>query len=174
MASAAGTLTPTTFAACLLAIQARAMAVLGFPQERVILWARDEESWHPQGDQIVRIRPRQQLPTPTVVGGGRPAGKVTRTVNVCLWSRYNVDSWDNDQAWLTDPTNGFLAFELAVMNALFHYHAPDPNGSGMLFEPLKPVVAAQPSKNRAEADWGTSECDFDVTYVIQFANATYL
>lgn len=169
MPSAAGALVPTDFATCILAIQAQVMSSLSFPLERVILWAREEESWHPQGDQIVRIRPRQQLPTPSVVGAGRYGPRVTRTINVCLWSRYNVDQWDNDQSWLTDPTNGFLAFELAVMNALFNFHAADPNGSGMLFEPLKPETASQPSKSRAEPDWGKSEVDFGVTYVLNLA-----
>ncbi len=173
MPSAAGQLVPTNLGAILLAIQAQVMASMSFPQERVILWAREEESWHPQGDQVVRIRPRMQLPEGTLIGSGRVGQtlwRTTRTINVCLWCRWNVDQFDNDQTWLTDTTNGFCAMETALVNALFNFHGTDSGGgSGILFEPLKMGPVASPSKPRTEPDWGKSEADFECTYLMSLA-----
>ncbi len=169
MAFTGGQLVPTNLPTLLLAIQAQAMASTGFPQERVIIWSKEKELWHSQGDQYIRIRPRSQMSEPCIIGGGRWSPLVTRKVNVCLWGRLNVDSFDNDQSLMTDPNLGFLTAEHALFNALLNFHAQDPNSAGMLCEPLKLGPVKNPSNEMPATEWASSEADFDVTFVLSLA-----
>jgi hypothetical protein len=149
------------------------MAVTGFPEERVVLLARADVPYHAQADQYVRIWPRSQTTQgPIVQGAGRLDARVVRRVSVCLWTRLALDEADRDNSWLLHATLGHLDAEHKLFDALLGFHPEDADGNWLCYEDCRVVAAAEPSKDRAEPEWGKSEVDVEVPYVLDL-NQSY-
>lgn len=157
----------TRLSALLPLLQQQVMSVLGFPAERVIILSREQQPYHAQADQYVRIRPRSQMTEDSiVVGAGRFDTRARRKINVTLFTRLSLDEADRDAIWLDDPTLGHLAKEHLLFDAVATWHPLDGAGNWLLAGTAKLGPVSEPSKERAEPEWGKSELDVDLTYVL--------
>lgn len=155
----------------LLAIQARVMLKMAWPEERVGISKRVPIK--PQAEQFVQIWPSSQTThEPVRKGAGRIDTRVTRRVQVRLYTRLAVDTAGDDTHWLTDPLPlGHLDTEHALIDALELFAPEDAAGNWLLYEPMRLQPASEPEKDDAEPEWGSSLMEYDVSFVLDLDQA---
>jgi hypothetical protein len=165
-----------SFAPILSAILERLQTVLQFPPERVLPDARDEDDrdFKLQADQYVLVKVGIAKPLPPWAGAGRNALTLQRQLTVVLCTRFAADEATSDRQWLLDKTNGHIAAEELIYNALAGFQPLDADANWLVLEPLDPQPATPPrrSKRRLAAGWGASAVGFGVTYALTI-DATY-
>jgi hypothetical protein len=163
----AGALVPTSLNVLLPLLQVQVGATFLWGLERVLLVKNDERPFHGQADSYITIRPKNQMAEACVLGGGRFSPLVTRRIRCRIWSRYAVDEAGREDVWLCDGSLGHIQYEDTLFNALLGYHPMAPNGTDLLCEPLKLGVTTEPATgDKTEPEWGWSEIEFDVTYLL--------
>lgn len=157
---------PTTLNVVLLALQAKLIAALTFPAERVLLLARDGESHRPQADQYVSIRSRAQRWDRSRTGAGRFDNRVRRRLTVTLSTRLLLDESSEDTDWMTHATLGHFVTEQALFDALEMWQPTNDDGDVLLFEPVHLEEATQAEKLRTDEGWGDAAYSFDACFVL--------
>ncbi len=154
------------FSTILLAVQARLVAKLGFPLERVLVSKKDPP-FFAQGDQFVVVRPRGfRVSEPIVGAAGRVDTRIMRRFTVTLWTRLVLDETDRDTEWLTDPTLGHLDQENAVIDAVQIFW-PATSGDDLLTTyPIRLVDGSEPGELPSAKEWGASTLTFEAQYEI--------
>lgn len=175
------TVAATNLDVILLAIQARLMATLDWPVERVIIDARsdnDHDRVAPtHGHQYIRLGVKaRNLDAASVEGRGRIYPRCDATVSVVLRTRCDLDPAVSDEIALTDPgtvtvpQRGHLPFEHDILDALATFQPVDEDDNWLCCEPLKVrngSAPAKPPKGWAQSAWDVSVAfllDLDQSY----------
>ena len=155
-------------------IQARVTAVMGLPEERVLLTGEmDNLPWDTQADQYVWIRPREMRPNaPIIVGAGRHDARTNRSCLATLRTRYAVDEGPQEARWLLDRSFGHLDAEQLLLDALFLFQPTDAAGNWLVHEPLQPMPVSAPRKDQRDKDWGESTFEFSIDFTLDL-NQSY-
>lgn len=165
----------TDFDAILHAIQARLMAVLDWPEARVLIDARSDEDADaaiPVADQYLRLKLASCTPdAASVEARGRKYPNATARVQVILRTRIDTDKVNSDDQFLThraaEPTErsrGHLVAWGRVWDALLCFQPEDDDGNWLVFEPIKPAEASGPRK--PPKGWGQSVLGFTVGFIL--------
>lgn len=163
------TIIPTELGTILLAVQARLMAVLGYPDERVIIDARtdrDHETTGPtQAEQYVRLQVKNRnLVAETVEARGRIYPHMKATISCVVRTRVNLDEASSDESALTVASRGHLPVEHKVWDALICFQPVDEDDNWLITEPIKPRGGTTPQK--PPKTWMQSTIDFDITFAL--------
>ncbi len=161
----------TTLNAVLLALRAMLETATGFPDERVLLLARDDLPYRPQADQYITIRPRSQRWDRIRTGSGRFDNVVRRRMTVTLYTRLLLDENSEDLLWMTDATLGHFAVEHTLFDALEMWQPTDTDGNLLLREPVALEEASQAERSHKEEGWGQASYSFDACYVLDLNQA---
>ena len=129
----------TSLSPILEAIQSQLMTTTSFPIERVRLvkaWPRSGEE---VGDQDLNVRPLGFIvhEEDGVEGAGRLETIIHRDVGVMIRSRLGVDYLESAQAWLTDPTLGYLPIEEQVIDSLHGFIPVDGSNNILVTQQIK-------------------------------------
>jgi hypothetical protein len=168
-------LTKSSLTVFLPLIQQRLETVLGFPPERVILDARDNDDteYKFQADQYLLLRVLAGKVTDDYEGAGRNAVVLVRDITVTLWTRLQTDEATSDYQWLTNASLGHLQAEEQLYNALAGWQPLDSNGLWVLEEPIYPRPVDRPLKSRKRVGWGRSTVQFSVMFALSAVDAAY-
>ena len=174
------TVLPTNIAAIIAAIQAELVVAapagyagivqypsqLGLSANNILLVADDDPPTI-QGNREVLLRPRGLLADREFVeASGRVDRRVRRRLSVIVRTLLRVDPVDSDAQFLTDAANGHYALEEAVWNILDTFLPIDANNNALCFEPIHPLPTTEARRDRKNAGWGWSACDFEVPYIL--------
>lgn len=152
-------------------IRARLVEVLRFPEERVLILARDALPGDFQATQYCWLRPRRQSPNlPVIYGAGRNDARMTRTLAVTLRTALSADESGQDAEWLTQEGLGHLQAEHALYDALLLFQPTDAHGNWLVYEPLHPREATGPERI-IPCSWGESTLEFEVAYQLDLQTA---
>ncbi len=153
-------------------LQARVMAVTGWPAERVLVWrAKRSQQWeeahHINADQYCAIRPgAQNNYAPSFEGGGRYDIRASRKVIVVLWTRAALDELTTDELSLSDDTLGHFVHELAIVNALAGFQPMDADQNIYSTCPMEPGSITESVAGSKDDDWTRSELSFDLQFCV--------
>lgn len=170
------TVLPTSLPVILPLIQQRIMAVLQFPQERVLISCRPEDTDEPhiQATQYVRMRALGATPNQADWEGMERVATVhSRKLRVTLFTRLNLDDVNTDQVWATESQIGLGHYvaEHQLFNALYAFFPTDRNGNSLVWYGLNPAPVSETSKNAKKNDgWGRSSVECDIVYVLALPN----
>lgn len=164
---------PTSLSAILLAIQTRLVEVLSWPEERIVLDARDDpdaEAVQPQADAFLRIRTEARTPVgETVDARGRKHPHMRARISVTLRTRCDLDKVNSDQIALTHASRGHFAAEHKVWDALIVFQPEDDAGNWLVFEPIKPGPATSPRK--PPKGWMGSQIEFNLGFILDLTQS---
>lgn len=164
---------PTTFDLVLAAVQARLMAVLEWPEERVVIDARTDaeaDEVTPVADQFVRLRLEVRRPDPhSPVGRGRVYPELHVDFACTLRTRYDVDAANSDQTILTDATRGHLRAEHDLWDALWCFQPADGEENWLVREPIQPGPATAP--RRPPKGWMSSTLSWESVVILDLDQA---
>jgi hypothetical protein len=158
---------PTKLPAVLRSVRARLVAVLGWPEARVIVDARgdaDADSVTVQADRYVRLRVESRTPDPNVEGRGRVYPDMHARISVTVRSRTDIDAANSDLVALTDESLGHLNHEEDVWDALYCFQPVDSSGNWLVRQPIVPAQATAPRK--PPKGWMQSALEFGVIYIL--------
>jgi hypothetical protein len=166
------TVIPTRLHHILPLIQRRLMDVFQWPQERVIISARQEGDTEerPMGAQpYLRMRAMGATPNSGYWEGMERISEVqTRRLKVTLYTPLTVDTVVADDRWTIDPSLGHYANEHKLFAALHGFCPTDSQGNQLTQLPLTPQLTDEALKPRGkELDgWGKSSVNVDIAYVL--------
>jgi hypothetical protein len=154
---------PTRLDIVLPLIQARLLAALSWPVERVIMAMKDGS--HPH-NQYLRLWPRAATAFDVYRhGAGRTDTRVRRMLAIKLWTNLGVDEVNSNQQWLTQASLGHLVNEHAIINALENWTPTDSAGNNLLVQGMKLHPVSEPEKpNVEEPEWGFTVQEYDLQY----------
>lgn len=169
------TVSATDLNVILLAIQARLMASLSWPDERVIIDARNDndhdKSAPTHGHQYIRLGVKARtLDMASVEGRGRVYPRCDAVVSVTLRTRCDLDPAVSDQIALTDPgteeipQRGHLPFEHDIVDSLLTFYPVDADSNWLCCEPLKVRNGSSPLK--PPKGWAQSVWDVSVAFLL--------
>lgn len=157
---------PTTGMDVLLPlIQQRLMLVTTFPEERVIIDARDDEDdLKSQADQYVLLRGGGGSPGPDFQGAGRNSLVLNEEIVCILHTRLQTDEATSDAQFLTNRSLGHYVARGLIWSALAGFQPVDADGNWLVTEPIWPRTYSKPRKSKARPGWGSSSLAFNVQY----------
>lgn len=164
---------PTTITKILLNLQAKAVAFMGFPIERVNVYGGtgdDPPSY--QGDQylVIWAQDGRQL-MQYGDGAGRLDTRFERRVSIKLRTRLMVDVPYDDTAWATDPNLGHLDTEHMLFDCFECYQVTDAQQNWLVDRPMRCKSVTGGQKDRKGPGWGESTVSADVTYILDLNQA---
>lgn len=158
------------FGTILLSLKARLMRKLNFPTERVLIVARQVVP-HLQGMQDVLLWISGGIALQAYSdGAGGYDTRVRRIVHVIPRVNSNRDVKSSDEIWLT-ASDGILALEDAILNALQVKTPFDSQSNALTDEPVRlinselPQKEAQGIRDAASGQWGFSTMAFEVVWM---------
>ncbi len=164
------TIIRSNMADILLAIQARIMSVLEFPEERVVLdtleGAEDREI-HFEAEQYVYVRAESYGNAPGFEGMGRIYAPQRWRVTCTLWTRSALDPPPGAGIFLTAASIGHLRLMNKLLDALLAYQPTDDgteDGNWLVEQPMQSTSGTGPRKARTDGTWGRSSMAFEVVY----------
>lgn len=174
------TVVPTSLDVIILAVQARLIASLGWPAERVLVMDPalfDALDLTPQADAFLLLWPDTETPDrPIFVGAGRLDTRATERILVEVRTRTALDEPQSRLVWLTDSVQGLGHIACArhpVLDALIGWLPSDAAGDALTTCPLAPANGQRPTGDRKRPEWGRSTLYFDVQYVLKLTVPPY-
>lgn len=162
---------PTTFATVinLVVTQLQNAAILpgSVPSPYVFLsTASDEElaKFRVNQDQVIRILPKTLPPDPGCqAGGGRYIYRLDYVFTVQIWNRLWTDQAGEDTEWLTDSSDGVIALQYAVENAIEQFF-PIVNGTYPLIQPVRMLPGGWSFPPRKVGEWGVIQSEWSCPF----------
>jgi len=155
------------------AIRDRLVAELSLDATRVLLVAREDVPHFGAEADILIAAGDWRNEAGDTDGSGRHATAITRTFEITLRKRMRLDKANNDSAWLTNASRGFMAFEHAALDAIQNYY-PERDVSGsteyVTRAPLKLISGGRYDRRKRPAKaprgWGQATIRVEARYLL--------
>jgi hypothetical protein len=165
---------PTDLSQILLQVRARLVAVLRWPEERVLpIDPDDADLPAPQGTQLCFFWPEIEA-AKLYAGAGRLDTRDGVRLAVEIATQLATDPVGSYGLWLLDQQLGHLVARHKVLNALVGFWPGDPAGNVLTDHPFEPAGLSKPRREKKTKGWGYSRVGFQLTYILALDNPAAL